>query len=107
MDCWAKEDIPAKYHFGTHRRVPQVVCLAKAGWSTIARAGQRVIPGQHGHDPGDPAMQGLFIIQGPQIKRNQLDTVRNIDVYNLLVRLLKVVGEKNDGQDTLYDLVTK
>ena len=52
-------------------------------------------------------MQGLFIIQGPQIKRTQLDTVRNIDVYNLLVRLLKVVGEKNDGQDTLYDLVIK
>jgi predicted AlkP superfamily pyrophosphatase or phosphodiesterase len=107
MDCWAKEDIPAKYHFGTHRRVPQVICLAKAGWSTIARAGQKVIPGQHGHDPSDPAMQGLFIIQGPQIKRNQLDTVRNIDVYNLLVRLLNVVGEKNDGQDTLYGLVIK
>lgn len=107
MDCWAKEDIPAKYHFGTHRRVPQVVCLAKAGWSTISRAGQKVIPGQHGHDPSDPAMQGLFIIQGPQIKTAQLETVRNIDVYNLLVRLLKVVGEKNDGQDTLYDLVIK
>jgi predicted AlkP superfamily pyrophosphatase or phosphodiesterase len=107
MDCWAKEDIPAKYHFGTHRRVPQVICLAKAGWSTIARAGQKVIPGQHGHDPSDPAMQGLFIIHGPQIKRNQLDTVRNIDVYNLLVRLLNVVGEKNDGQDTLYGLVIK
>jgi predicted AlkP superfamily pyrophosphatase or phosphodiesterase len=107
MDCWAKEDIPAKYHFGTHRRVPQVVCLAKAGWSTISRAGQKVIPGQHGHDPSDLAMQGLFIIQGPQIKTAQLETVRNIDVYNLLVRLLKVVGEKNDGQDTLYDLVIK
>lgn len=107
MDCWAKEDIPAKYHFGTHRRVPQVVCLAKAGWSTIARAGQKVIPGQHGHDPSDPAMQGLFIIQGPQIKTAQLETVRNIDIYNFLVRLLKVVGEKNDGQDTLYDLVKK
>jgi predicted AlkP superfamily pyrophosphatase or phosphodiesterase len=66
-----------------------------------------VIPGQHGHDPSDPAMQGLFIIHGPQIKRNQLDTVRNIDVYNLLVRLLNVVGEKNDGQDTLYGLVIK
>jgi len=105
MDCWAKEDIPAKYHFGTHRRVPQVVCLAKAGWSTIARADQKVIPGQHGHDPSDPTMQGLFIIQGPQIKSGQLDIVRNIDVYNLLVRLLTIVGEKNDGQDTLFDLV--
>ena len=66
-----------------------------------------MIPGQHGHDPSDPTMQGLFIIQGPQIKNTQLDTVRNIDVYNLLVRLLKVVGEKNDGQDTLYDFVIK
>lgn len=107
MDCWSKENIPAKYHFGTHRRVPQVVCLAKAGWSTAAHAGQKVIPGQHGHDPSDPAMQGLFIIYGPQIKGARLETVRNIDVYNLLVRLLNVVGEKNDGEDTLYDRVKK
>ncbi|MEI7571440.1 MAG: alkaline phosphatase family protein [Alcaligenaceae bacterium] len=105
MDCWAKEEVPAKYNFGRHRRVPTVVCLAKAGWSTVASAGQKVIPGQHGHDPSDPAMQGLFIIQGPQIKKTQLETVRNIDVYNLLVRLLNVVGETSDGQDTLYDLV--
>jgi predicted AlkP superfamily pyrophosphatase or phosphodiesterase len=85
--------------------VPQVICLAKAGWSTVANPSQKVIPGQHGHDPSDPAMQGLFIIHGPQIKRALLDTVRNIDVYNLLVRLLNVVGEKNDGEDTLYTLV--
>ena len=107
MSCWAKDEIPAKYHFGTHRRVPQVVCLAKAGWSTVANPSQKVIPGQHGHDPSDPAMQGLFIIQGPQIKKTRLETVRNIDVYNLLVRLLKIVGEKSDGEDTLYDLVTE
>lgn len=105
MDCWAKEDVPAKYHFGTHRRVPQVICLAKAGWSTVANTSQKVIPGQHGHDPSDPVMQGLFIINGPTIKRALVDTVRNIDVYNLLVRLLGVVGEKNDGEDTLYALV--
>jgi len=107
MSCWAKEEIPAKYHFGTHRRVPQVVCLAKAGWSTVANPSQKVIPGQHGHDPSDPAMQGLFIIQGPQIKKTRLETVRNIDVYNLLVRLLKIVGEKSDGEGRLYDLVTE
>ena len=107
MSCWAKEEIPAKYHFGTHRRVPQVVCLAKAGWSTVANPRQKVIPGQHGHDPSDPAMQGLLIIQGPQIKRTRLEIVRNIDVYNLLVRLLKIVGEQSDGEDTLYNLVTE
>lgn len=107
MDCWAKEDVPSKYHFGTHRRVPQIVCLAKAGWSTVANRSQKVIPGQHGHDPSDPAMQGLFIIHGPQIKSARLETVRNIDVYNLLVRLLNVVGEKSDGEDTLYDVVKK
>ena len=61
MDCWAKEDMPAEYHFGTHRRIPHVVCLAKAGWSTVASSRQKVIPGQHGHDPSDPTMQGLFI----------------------------------------------
>jgi len=107
MNCWAKEDMPAKYHFGTHRRIPQVVCLAQSGWSTIAKAGQKVIPGQHGYDPVQPDMQGLFIAQGPQIKKMQLDTVKNIDIYNLLVHLLNVTGEKNDGDDKLYEQIKK
>ena len=51
-------------------------------------------------------MQGLFIIHGPSIKKVQLEVVKNIDVYNLLVRLLNVVGEQNDGENTLYDRVT-
>ena len=106
INCWAKEDMPAQYHFGTHRRIPPVVCLAKAGWSTIANPNQKIIPGQHGHDPSDAAMQGLFIIHGPKIKRMQLEVVKNIDVYNLLVGLLKVEGAPNDGANTLYDLVT-
>ena len=107
LTCWSKEAMPAKYHFGTHRRIPQVVCLAQAGWSTIAKAGQKVIPGQHGYDPVQPDMQGLFIAQGPQINKIQLDTVKNIDIYNLLVHLLNVTGEKNDGDDKLYEQIKK
>lgn len=52
-------------------------------------------------------MQGLFIAQGPQIKKMQLDTVKNIDIYNLLVHLLNVTGEKNDGDDKLYEQIKK
>ena len=105
MSCWAKEAMPAQYHFGTHRRIPTVVCLAQPGWSTIAKPGQKVIPGQHGYDPSTADMQGLFIAQGPHLKVTKLDTVKNIDIYNLLVRLLKVTGEKNDGEDQLYDQI--
>ena len=107
LNCWPKEAMPAQYHFGTHRRIPAVVCLAEIGWSTIAYANQKVIPGQHGYDPQEADMQGLFIAYGQQANNVQLDTVKNIDIYNLLTHLLKITGEQNDGEDTLYERIKK
>jgi predicted AlkP superfamily pyrophosphatase or phosphodiesterase len=33
MTCWLKSEIPKRLHLGTHRRVPNVVCLAQVGWT--------------------------------------------------------------------------
>lgn len=32
MQCWRKGEIPARFHYGTHRRIPPYFCLADTGW---------------------------------------------------------------------------
>ena len=80
---------------GQHRRVPDVVCLAQVGWTIgDGRPSER---GQHGYDPAEPDMWGLFIATGPGIAARKLDLVDNIDVYPLLCRLLQVQTERTDA----------
>ena len=35
MECWRKSGIPARFQFGTHRRVPEIFCLADLGWTIV------------------------------------------------------------------------
>jgi predicted AlkP superfamily pyrophosphatase or phosphodiesterase len=95
----------AALRLGSHRRVPDVVCLAQVGW-TIGD-GRPFARGQHGYDPAEPDMRGLFIATGPGIAARKLDLVDNIDVYPLLCRLLQVQPERNDASNTLLELLVR
>jgi ectonucleotide pyrophosphatase/phosphodiesterase family protein 5 len=105
MTCWPKSDIPQRLRLGQHRRVPDVVCLAQVGW-TIGD-GRPSARGQHGYDPAEPDMWGLFIATGPGIAAHKLDLVDNIDVYPLLCRLLQVQPERNDASNALLELLVR
>ena len=101
MTCWPKTAIPERYHLGTHRRIPDIVCLAQVGW--IITDGRPFARGQHGYDPAEPVMWGLFIAIGPEILPRKLDLVDSIDVYPLLCRLLGVPPERVDASSGLAD----
>ena len=107
MACWPKERIPERFHFGHHRRIPRILCLAGNGWTIVTDPTRPVIPGLHGFDPGDENMRGLFIAQGPQIRTLTLPVTRNIDVYPLLCALLGIKEEPNDASHTLRDEILK
>lgn len=102
MTCWRKGDIPARYHFGTHRRIPPIFCLPRTGWVITTRVAVAKAPikgGAHGFDPYAPEMAAVFVAQGPHIRRGvKLRPVDNVDVYPLVARLLGVTPEKNDGK---------
>jgi predicted AlkP superfamily pyrophosphatase or phosphodiesterase len=103
MSCWRKDAIPARFHYGRHRRVPAFVCLAETGWTLTTREQaakwKRFSPGQHGFDPYDPQMAALFVAHGPSFRRGVvLQPFDNVDVYPLLAKLLKVKPERNDGR---------
>ncbi len=103
MTCWKKADIPARFHYGTNPRVPDVICAAEVGWLIETRESvtRRRTPllGEHGYDNAAPQMGALFIANGPVFAKGEvIKPFPNVDVYPLLTRILGVKGEPNDGR---------
>ncbi len=104
VTCWRKGEIPARYHFGAHRRVAPIFCLPETGWVITTRAKRPPKGGNHGFDPYSPEMAAIFIGHGPAFARGRATPLTdNVDVYPLLARLLGLAPEPNDGGATLVD----
>lgn len=103
MQCWRKADIPKRLNYGTHARVPAIVCMLDDGWQIVTRASyaKRTEPlslGQHGYDDMDPNMRALFVAHGPSFRKNvTVAPFPNVDVYPLLMNLLGVPAQRGDG----------
>jgi len=102
-DCWRKGELPARWHYGTHPRIPPIVCQMHEGWDalpreTIARRPTDHLRGSHGYDPALPSMHALFIARGPAFRHDvEIPAFDNVDVYPLLARLIGIVPAANDG----------
>ena len=99
--CWKKQDLPAAWHYGTHPRIPPIVCQADAGWRLKARsdpANEPPIKGEHGYPPEAPSMRAIFVADGPSFRPHAtLPAFDNIHVYPLLAHLLRIEPAANDG----------
>ena len=101
-DCWKKTQLPARWHYGTHPRIPPIICQMHEGWDALTRAAIARRPpgnrGSHGYDPALPSMQAVFIARGPSFRQGaMLPTIDNVDVYPLLARLTGTPPAPNDG----------
>jgi predicted AlkP superfamily pyrophosphatase or phosphodiesterase len=95
--------VPARFHYGTNPRVPDVVCAAQTGWvlETREHVEHRHSPmrGEHGYDNQDPQMGALFIANGPAFRQGLvIKPFPNVDVYPLMTDLLGVPARPNDGR---------
>ncbi|HRE44491.1 MAG TPA: ectonucleotide pyrophosphatase/phosphodiesterase [Terricaulis sp.] len=98
-ECWRKGELPARFHFGTHRRVPGVICLADIGWRyRTSQRGQYAAGGAHGFDPAAPEMAAIFIGSGPAFREGAaIAPFEAVSIYPLLAHLIGVTPEPNDG----------
>ncbi|MFC3661349.1 alkaline phosphatase family protein [Luteimonas notoginsengisoli] len=102
-DCWRKGELPARWHYGTHPRIPPIVCQMHEGWDTLPRQVIATRPkyqhrGSHGYDPALPSMRALFVARGPAFRQGvEIPAFDNVDVYPLLARLLGIAPAPNDG----------
>lgn len=103
MICRRKDNVPGRLHYGSNPRIPPFLCLARPGWQISATEylAKRKYPlprGQHGYDNLQRDMRAIFIAHGPAFPQGEtVPGFPNVDVYPLLVRLLGIEPEPNDG----------
>ena len=103
MTCWDRKHIPARFHYGSNARVPEISCLADVGWQIsnrgyLKRRKRPMSLGEHGYDNANPLMRALFIAHGPAFRQGvTIAEFPNVDVYPLMTHLLRIKPQPNDG----------
>ncbi len=106
--CWKKGEIPARLHYNDGRRVAPIICSSELGWITTNRKWyvdwfkgieEKDRPrGAHGYDNRYQEMQATFIAHGPAFKRGYVaEPFENINVYELMCKILGLKPAQNDG----------
>lgn len=106
--CWKKEDIPARLHYNEGRRIAPIVCSSEIGWLTTSHKRwddwykdqdepQRP-RGAHGYDNKYQEMMATFIAHGSAFKKGYVaEPFSNVEVYNVMCKILGLKPAKNDG----------
>ena len=103
MDCWRKGELPARFRYGTHPRIPAIVCQAEVGWvagtrEELARRLPNFPRGAHGFDNAAKEMRAIFLADGPAFRDGVvLESIEARDVYNVLAGALGIPPAPNDG----------
>jgi len=104
---YKKADLPARWHYHGSNRIAPLIVVPDAGWRLmqqqrqqqwLATHGPHKISGSHGYDNQHPAMQAIFIGQGPSFAAGRtIPAFANIELYNLMCAILGITPAPNDG----------
>ncbi len=96
-----KEDIPERFRFKNHHRVPDILMMADLGWtitnhSFYERRG--ILGGTHGFDNEYPDMHTFFLAAGKDFKQGEvIPSFEVVHIYELMAYMLGVEPAPNDG----------
>lgn len=105
FQCWRKGELPARFRYGRHPRVPAIFCLTDTGWELLQGPRAAMDKGDHGFDNEAPDMRALFLVNGPAFRRDAAlpALFDNVDVYPLLARLAGVAPLASDADPATLD----
>ena len=91
--------MPARLLYSASARITAIVGIADPGWMIEWRNGKPYDGlGEHGYDSANLDMRALFLARGPDFKSGvTMGEFPNVDVYELLARLLGLSPAPNDG----------
>lgn len=99
LKAWKKSQVPPKWNYGTHPRIPEIVVVADSSWSIGTKTdGSSLKGGAHGYDNMNSDMFAIFYAAGPAFKEDyEFNELNNTDIYNLICRILDITPAINDG----------
>jgi len=103
LRVWRRDEVPERLAYGSSPRVAPLLALADPGWSITTRARYEENPtrfdgGNHGYDNAAEDMLGLFLASGPDLRAGvRIPVARNVDLYPLLMTLLRLPPRPTDA----------
>lgn len=113
FSVYKKQDIPERLHYSNNRRIAPIIGIADNGWSITTHdyfdSHQSFYTGgTHGYDPKHPDMHAFFLAHGPAFKSGvTVPAFENIQLYNLMAKVLDIEPEPNDGDIETINNVLK
>lgn len=107
LKVYKREDLPPRYHLAGHRRTPPIVAVPATGWTVsthawVDRHPRGLSGGAHGYDNASDEMHAVFAAEGPAFRSNvRIDSLRAVDVYQLVAHALRIDPAENDGDPSL------
>jgi predicted AlkP superfamily pyrophosphatase or phosphodiesterase len=106
---YRKAELPARLHYSDSPRIAPLLVLPDEGWILTNRKsfeemkakGRMNQPGGgHGYDNRLASMRAIFIAHGDRFKKGRVvPPFENVQVYNIMARLLGLKPAPNDGSD--------
>ncbi|KAL1437669.1 hypothetical protein MTO96_048697 [Rhipicephalus appendiculatus] len=107
LKVFTKQSLPDEWHFKNNELVAPIVLVAQEGHYILPFVNpKKTLPGNHGpptgvhgYDPMMPDMWGIFYARGPAVQggKGGPNTVRMVDIYNLMCYMLGIEPAPNSG----------
>jgi predicted AlkP superfamily pyrophosphatase or phosphodiesterase len=108
---YRKAELPARYHYSNSPRIAPLLVLPDEGWTVTTRARfeewkeknrPNGLRGGHGYDNELASMRAIFIAHGSAFQKGAvLEPFENVQVYNVMTRILGLKPAPNDGNDNV------
>jgi len=112
LHVWLRDDVPAKFNYSGHHRIPPIVGHVSDGWS-VARTRafvdanpQNYSGGTHGYDNELTSMRATFIAHGAAFQNGvTVDPFVSVEIYNLMAGIMGIDPSPNDGTAGSLDAI--
>ncbi|EEB05682.1 nucleotide pyrophosphatase [Schizosaccharomyces japonicus yFS275] len=103
---YSRETMLERWHYSANDRIAPNWIVPQPGWSVVSSLDHSPEidydpKGVHGYDNRSPLMRALFVASGPSFHklhpRQQLSPFANVEIYNLLCRILSIQPKINNG----------
>tara|TARA_R100001143_G_C3361215_1_gene136151 strand:- start:3634 stop:4890 length:1257 start_codon:yes stop_codon:yes gene_type:complete len=98
---YLKDDLPERFHFRNHYRIPEIIMIADAGYTITSQSfleDRGVVAGTHGYDNLAPEMRTFFAAAGPAFVEGETSPpFESVHIYELIAHILDIQPAENDG----------